>query len=204
MDELRLLTKEERKRAYNEVFREAFPRAELKPLRAMERMIAAGEYDFWGLFRDGEPVCFLCNWRDGNYILIDYFCVPKAKRSGGIGSAAIPLMMAQYPEDTVFIGETEAETGDPEADALILRRQGLYRRLGAEFMPYDCALFGVHYRVIAWAKGGADPEEVMRHHDGIYRRAFPKMLYAAAVQLPLQPGEAVRPMSDWNERPDEE
>ena len=203
MDELRLLTKEERKKAYNEVFREAFPRTELKPLRAMERMIEAGEYDFWGMFRDGEPVCFLCNWRDGNYILIDYFCVPKTMRSGGIGSTALPMMMAQYPEDTVFIGETEAETGDPERDELILRRQGLYRRLGAQFMPYECALFGVKYCVLVWAKDKADAAEVQRRHDGFYRRAFPKLVYKAAVQLPLQPGEAVRPAADWEEQPDD-
>ena len=42
MDEMKRLTKEERKRAYDEVFREAFPRSELKPLRAIERLIAAG------------------------------------------------------------------------------------------------------------------------------------------------------------------
>ena len=204
MDEMKRLTKEERRRAYDEVFREAFPRSELKPLRAIERLIAAGEYDFWAMLRDGEEVCYLCNWIDGNYILIDYFCVPKQMRSGGIGSAALLMMMAQYPEDTVFIGETEAETGDPAKDGLILRRQGLYRRLGAQFMPYACALFGVKYCVIVWARGAADPDEVRRRHDGFYRRAFPKLIYKAAVQLPLQPGEALHPASDWEEQPEED
>jgi len=203
MDEMRLLTKKERQKAYDEVFREAFPRAELKPLRAMERLITAGEYDFWAMFRDGEPVCYLCNWKDENYILIDYFCVPQGKRSGGIGSSALLLMMQQYPDETVFIGETEAETGDAARDELILRRQGLYRRLGAQYMPYHCALFGVKYCAIAWAKFPVDPAEIQRRHDGFYRRAFPKLLYAAAVQLPLKPGEAVRAVQDWDECPDE-
>lgn len=204
MDELRLLTKEERKRAYDEVFREAFPRTELRPLQAMERMIAADQYDFWGLLRSDEPVAFLCNWRDGNYILIDYLCVPKQLRNGGIGSTALTMMMERYPEETVFIGETEAETGDMARDGLILRRQGLYRRLGAQFMPYDCALFGVHYKTIVWAKGKADPDEVLRRHDGFYRCAFPKAVYAAAVQIPLRPGEKPHPAQAWQERPDEE
>ena len=203
MEQLRELTKEERKRAYDEVFCEAFPRSELKPLAGIERDIARGEYAFFGLFADGSPVAYVCNWLDGNYILIDYLCVPKALRSGGWGSKALLRMMEQYPEDTVFIGETEAETGDPERDGLILRRQNLYRRLGVQFMPYDCALFGVHYRAMAWAKRPVDPDEVQRRHDGFYRRAFPKMIYRAAVQLPLQPGEAVRPASDWEETPDE-
>lgn len=204
MDEIRKLTKEERRRAYDEVFREAFPRAELKPLHAMERMIAAGEYEFLGMIRDGEPVGFVCNWLDGRYVLIDYLCVPRSIRCGGIGAALLRLMMAQYPADTVFIGETEAETGDPDRDGLILRRQGFYLRTGAQFMPYDSALFGVHYRTIVWAKEPADPDEVQRRHDGFYRRAFPKLLYAAAVQLPLKPGEKPFPVKDWDERPDEE
>ena len=204
MEELRELTKTERERAYNEVFREAFPSAELKPLAGIEHSIAKGEYAFFGLFADGSPVAYVCNWLDGNYILIDYLCVPKALRSGGWGSRALKLMMEQYPEDTVFIGETEAETGDPAKDGLILRRQGLYRRLGAQFMPYACALFGVKYCVIVWARGAADPDEVQRRHDGFYRRAFPKLLYKAAVQLPLQPGEALHPASDWEEQPEED
>ena len=170
MEELRELTKTEREHAYNEVFREAFPSAELKPLAGIEHAIAKGEYAFFGLFVDGSPVAYVCNWLDGKYILIDYLCVPKALRSGGWGSRALKLMMEQYPEDTVFIGETEAETGDPARDGLILRRQALYRRLDAQFLPYDCALFGVHYRTMAWAKFPVDADEVQRRHDGFYRR----------------------------------
>ena len=204
MDELRLLTREERRRAYDEVLREAFPRAELKPLRAMERMIAAGEYEFLGLLRDGAPVCYFCNWLNGDSVLVDYFCVPRARRCGGIGSGAFARMMTRYPSGTMFLVESEAETGNAERDGLILRRQGFYRRLGGQRADYDCALFGVHYAVFAWGADGLATEEIIRRHDGFYRKNFPKMLYAAAVQLPLKPGERPFPMRDWSERPDEE
>lgn len=204
MDEIRKLTKEERKLAYNEVFREAFPRAELKPLAAIERMIAAGYYEFLGFFRDGEAAGYICNWLDGNYILIDYLCVPRHIRNGGIGGEIIEHLKKDYPPDTVLIAETEAETGNAARDEMILRRQGFYRRYGARFMPYDCALFGVHYRTIVWSKEEPDPEEIQRRHDGFYRRAFTKELYDSAVQLPLKPGEEVFPVKNWEERPDEE
>ena len=197
MDELKILDKAQRKRAYDEVFREAFPKAELKPLAAMERGIREGNYIFYGLFRDGELSCCICNMQDENYVLIDYLCVPKGLRSGGIGSAAMLMMMSRYPENTVFIGETEAETGDPERDGLILRRQNLYRRLGAQFLDYDTALFGVHYKTIVWAKQPFDPDEVQRRHDGFYRRTLPKLIYRAAVRIPLQPGEMPEEM-DWS------
>ena len=198
MDELRELTRPERRRAYREIFREAFPKEELKPLAAMERGILEGYYSFWGLFRDGELACCICNMQDENYVLIDYLCVPKEKRSGGIGSAAMHLMMSRYPVDTVFIGETEAETGDPARDELILRRQNLYRRIGAQFLPYDSALFGVHYKTIVWAKQPVDAEEVQRRHDGFYRRTLPKLIYRSAVQIPLLPGAAINPPQDWS------
>ena len=197
MDELKVLDKAQRKRAYDEVFQEAFPKAELKPLAAIERGIKEGYYSFFGLFRDGELSCCICNMQDENYVLIDYLCVPKGLRSGGIGSAAMLMMMSCYPEDTVFIGETEAEIGDPERDGLILRRQNLYRRLGAQFLDYDTALFGVHYKTIVWAKQPFDPDEVQRRHDGFYRRTLPKLVYRAAVRIPLQPGEVPEEM-DWS------
>ena len=197
MDELRELTKEERRRAYREIFREAFPKEELKPLAAMEQGIREGYYTFFGLFRDGALSCCICNMQDENYVLIDYLCVPKGMRSGGLGSAAMRMMMSSYPEDTVFIGETEAETGDPARDELILRRQNLYRRLGAQFLDYDTALFGVHYKTIVWAKQPVDPDEVQRRHAGFYRRTLPNLIYRAAVRIPLQPGEAPEEM-DWS------
>ena len=197
MDELRELDKAGRKLAYDEVFREAFPKSELKPLSAMEKGIREGRYVFYGLFRDGEPVAYVCNMQDENYVLIDYLCVPKSIRSGGIGSRALQMMMEQYPEDTVFIGETEAETGDPEKDGLILRRQNLYRRLGARYLSYDTALFGVHYKTVVWAKQPFDPDEVQRRHDGFYRRTLPKLVYRAAIRIPLQPGEVPEEI-DWS------
>ena len=197
MEELRKLTKDERARAYNEVFREAFPDAELKPLAGIEHAIAKGEYDFFGLFVDGGPVAYVCNWLDGRYILIDYLCVPKALRCGGWGSRALLKMMEQYPEDTVFIGETEAVTGDPARDGLILRRQNLYLRLGAQYMPFECGVFCVRYRTLVWSKHPVEPEEVLRRYDGFYRRGLPEAIYRAAIQIPLGRDEALLPEQDW-------
>ena len=50
------------------------------------------------------------------------------KRNGGTGSALLKAAIAHYPPNTVFIGETEAPTGDPARDEMILRRLGFYAR----------------------------------------------------------------------------
>jgi len=204
MDILRLLTDIELKTAYDEVFREAFPPEELKPLAAITKMRAEGQYDTLGLFRDGEAVGFICCWLDKPWILIDYLCVDSRVRNGGIGSVIIAKVREYYGSDTVFIGEVEAPTGDAEADKMIYRRLGFYERSGARVMGYDSALFGVHYKTIAWSEGEIDEAELCRRHDGFYRRNFTAAVYDRAVQLPLKSGEKPFDRAIWDERPNSE
>ena len=201
MDLLKKLTDRELERAYETVFREAFPPEELKPLSVIRRMRDEGQYEPWGLFREGEPVGYVCCWLDRPYILIDYLCVDRRVRNGGIGTAVLEKMRAAYPADTVFIGEVEAPTGDPVADGIVYRRLDFYRRNGAKTASYDAAAFGVHYKTIYWAEGPVDEAEIMARHDGFYRRNFPPERYAAAIQIPLAPGEKPYPRAVWDESP---
>ncbi len=190
--------------AYEKVFREAFPPEELKPLFVIKKMSEEGQYDTLGLFRDGKPLGYICCWLDMPYVLIDYLCVEASERNGGIGAEMLILARDYYPKGTVFIGEVEAPTGDAEADALILRRLAFYRRCGAKNLAYDCALFGVHYKCIAWCDGEIDEDETLRRHDGFYRRNFTPEMYASAIQLPLREGEKPFDRRDWDERPNHE
>ena len=57
---------------------------------------------------------FLC-------ILLDYLCVPRTRRGGGIGGRLLALMREKYPADTVFLGESEAPGGDPAADPELVK-----------------------------------------------------------------------------------
>lgn len=199
---LRLLTMEELRRAYEKDLREAFPPAELKPLSAMEGMLRRGVYDPLCLFDDaGEAMGYIFLWKhpDGRYILIDYLCVPAGRRNGGIGGKLLRAARDRYPADTVFIGESEAPTGDETADGLILRRLGFYARSGAATLGYDCAMFGVHYKTICWAAPLPDEAEIMRKHQEIYLDQFGRERYDRYVQIPLAPGEEPHPLTDWTE-----
>ena len=162
-------------------------------------MTKEGYYHPCALFRDGEPVGFICFWLNEPYILIDYLCVPKDIRNGGIGAQMIRLARETYPENTVFIGEVEAPTGKPEEDDIILRRLGFYARCGAVTLGYDTALFGVHYKTIVWSNGEIDEAEVLRRHDEIYRRRFTPEMYEMAIQIPLRQGEEPRVFDEWIE-----
>jgi len=201
---LQKLTDTQLSEAYENVFREAFPPEELKPLFAITKMRAEGQYDTLGLFVDGESVGYICCWLDMPYVLIDYLCVERSRRNGGIGAEILKKIQAYYPAGTVFIGEVEALLGEPEEDAIRARRLGFYARCGAKTVGYDCALFGVHYKTIVWASGEVDEAELCRRHDGFYRRNFCPELYASAVQLPLKEGEKPFKRREWDERPNNE
>lgn len=199
MRELRILTPGELEAAYNTVFREAFPPQELKPLAAMEKMRALGEYEPCALFEDGRPVGYICLWKNGRYILIDYLCVPKDIRCGGLGGETLRAALASKPEDTVFIGEVEAPTGDPERDTMINRRLGFYARLGAQTAGYDSAAFGVHYKTIFWSGSAVDEAELEQKHRELYQRHIPKAIYDRAVKIPFTPGDELESFDRWRE-----
>ena len=199
---LRVLTPEELKRVYETDLTEAFPPAELKPLWAMERMRERGVYDPWGLFDEGgEALGYALLWKhpEEPYVLVDYLCVPARLRGRGVGGQLIAMVRQRYPADTVFIGESEAPTGDPERDEMILRRLGFYARNGAKTLDYDTALFGVHFKTICWAERLPDEGEIMRRHQEIYLRQFAREKYDRFIQIPLLPGEQPRPLSVWTE-----
>ncbi len=202
---LQILTSEELAQVYERDLRAAFPPSELKSLRAMEGMLRRGIYDPLCLEdENGEKLGYILLWKhqDGRYILIDYLCVPAARRNGGIGGALLRAVRDYYPADTVFLGESEAPTGDPERDGLICRRLGFYARNGARTLGYDCALFGVHFKVICWADPLPDEAEILRRHREIYLDQFGQAQYDRCIQIPLAPGERPFPITDWVEEGD--
>ena len=199
---LKTLSPEELKKVYETDLTEAFPPAELKPLHAIETMRERGAYDPLCLYDEaGEALGYILLWKheDGRYILIDYLCVPAGKRNGGIGGKLLEAAAAYYPKGAIFIGESEAPTGDPERDKLILRRLGFYARNGAKTLGYDNALFGVHYKTICWADPMPEEAEIMRKHQEIYLQQFGREKYDRYIQIPLLPGEKPKPVTDWTE-----
>ncbi len=199
---LNVMTPEELERAYRTDLTEAFPPSELKPLGAMEAMRRQGVYEPLCL-RDGtgDVLGYILLWKheDGRYVLVDYLCVPAGKRNGGTGGMLLREAIVRSPKDTVFIGETEAPTGDPDRDALILRRLGFYARNGAKTLGYDSALFGVRFKTICWADPMPEEGEILRKHQEIYLRQFDREKYDRFIQIPLRPGEQVKPVTEWTE-----
>jgi len=133
-------------------------------------------------------------------LLLDYLCVPASQRGQGIGGKLIRAMLEHYAPGTVFIAESEAPTGEEEADRTILRRLRFYDRNGGTLLDYDTAAFGVHFKTICWSKGELPPEEeILQAHREIYLHRFGAENFTKYLQIPLHPGEAVFPLTVWTE-----
>lgn len=181
--ELRIPTVEQLRAFYETHLKEAFPPAELKPLKAIEQLWSEGRYRPWCLF-DGEEMagaCFLWLGQPG-WSLLDYLCVPAGYRNRGVGALLLERMrMAET--GTVILGESEEPRHAPDP-AMAERRLGFYARNGAREAGYDTEIFGVHYRTIYWAERAIPDGELMDRHRFIYQNRFIPEKYARYVRIP--------------------
>lgn len=192
------LTKDQLSALYRDELTADFPKSELKPLRAMLRLMDEGKYDPL-LVLDGEtPVGYALLWRPerGDGALLEYFGVLRGLRGGGIGSAILELLAARY--GSLFCEAEAADSPDETENALRLRRLDFYRRNGFRLLDYDCALFGVHFRCL-YRGGEEDDRAVEALHRSVYADYFSPAHFDRYIQLPLHPGEAVRPAPEWVE-----
>ena len=196
--ELRLPTPVQLEVVYKTDLQEAFPPAELKPLRAIQEMWRDGWYRPWCLF-DGEEVagvCFLWLGKPG-WALLDYLCVPSRRRNGGIGAILLEEMRRKEP-NTVILGECEAPQHAPDPP-MAERRLGFYARNGARMAGYDTDVFGIHYKTIYWAEKPVCDEALMEQHRFIYQNRFAPDKYQQYVRIPRDPAAGPFPQVPWEE-----
>ena len=92
--ELRIPSVEQLRTIYDRDLKEAFPTAELKPLRNIEKSWAEGWYKPYCLF-DGDNIvgeAFLWLGHPG-WALLDYLCVSSIRRNGGVGASILELSL---------------------------------------------------------------------------------------------------------------
>ena len=199
---LKLLNKAELTALYREHLTADFPKSELKPLKGMHNLMDRGVYDPL-LVLDGErPVGYAMVWlaSDRKGALLEYFGVLRGLRNGGIGSHILDLLTERYGQ---LFGEAEAPTSeDPAENELRRRRIGFYERNGFRVLDYECALFGVHFNCL-YRGPETDDRVVEAMHRGVYAAWFSGGHLERYIQLPLKPGEEIRPAPEWVEEDDE-
>ena len=172
---------------YREHLTPDFPPAERKPLSAMEKLLSAGRYEPWGLYRGEELMAYALRWRDpeGGFVLLDYLGVCRDKPRGqGIGTVMVAHLMGQYRHVSGILVEAEAEGDDasPEENGLRARRLAFYRRLGFRELGYVARIFGVRYAMLLY--GDRTGEEAMEAHQRLYHYEFSPWLYDRFIHIP--------------------
>ena len=172
---------------YREHLTPDFPPAERKPLSAMEKLLSAGRYEPWGLYRGEELMAYALLWRDpeGGFVLLDYLGVCRDKPRGqGIGTVMVAHLMGQYRHVSGILVEAEAEGDDasPEKNGLRARRLAFYRRLGFRELGYVARIFGVRYAMLLY--GDRTGEEAMEAHQRLYHYEFSPWLYDRFIHIP--------------------
>ena len=200
--EMRLLSADEMALFYTRDLDDAFPAAELKPLRVMEKGRRTGKYHPWGLF-DGEDLVggaftweFLPGW-----VLFDYLCVAKHRRNDGLGAELIRRLV-DCERGSVLFGESEVPECAPDPE-LARRRLAFYRRNGAREAGYDMTLFGVPYRTLYWAEEAHSAQEIMEHHEALYRQRLGHPLFDLAVRIPWTLADGMPEKLDWQKLEEE-
>ena len=201
---LKLLDKQELTDLYQNEMVFDFPKAELKPLRAMLRLMDMGQYDPLLITDDeGSPLGYAMLWlpRARNGALLEYLGVLRGKRNGGLGTQGLPLLAERYGQ---LFGEAEAPTSDdPAENDLRQRRIAFYERNGFRVLDYECALFGVHFNCL-YRGPETDDRKVESLHRSVYADYFSPEHMARYIQLPLHPGEVIHPSPAWVEEDEEE
>ncbi|HIT32964.1 MAG TPA: GNAT family N-acetyltransferase [Candidatus Enterenecus stercoripullorum] len=201
--ELKLLSKQELTDLYEQEMVFDFPKAELKPLRAMLRLMDLGQYDPLLITDDQEqPLGYAMLWlpRTRQGALLEYLGVLRGKRNGGLGSQVLPLLADRYGQ---LFGEAEApDSDDPAENDLRRRRIAFYERNGFRVLDYDCALFGVHFKSL-YLGPQTDDRKVEALHRSVYADYFSPEHMRRYIQIPLRPGEEIHHAPEWVEEDEE-
>lgn len=195
---LRVIDRHELTRLYQSELVCDFPKSELKPLRAMLWLLEQGKYEPLVAEENGALMGYAMVWLppERNGALLEYFGVLRGKRNGGLGAQILTLLAERYGQ---IFGEAEApSSGDPEVDALRRRRLAFYERNGFRVLDYECALFGVHFKCL-YRGPITDDRTVEKLHRSVYADYFTPTHMERYIQLPLKPGEAIKPAPEWTE-----
>lgn len=196
--ELKLLNKEELTRLYQTEMVFDFPKSELKPLSGMLRLMDLGRYEPLLALEGDEPLGYALVWlsQDREGVLLEYLGILRGKRNGGLGGKLLALLGERYRG---MFGEVEAlDSPDKAENELRRHRVGFYLRNGFRLLDYECALFGVHFNCIYHGLE-TDDRKVQAMHRSVYADYFSPGHMERYIQLPLAPGEKIKPAPEWVE-----
>lgn len=163
-----------------------FPKSELKPLEAIERMRRQGMYDCLGFYEDGQMTAyaFSVTDRESGYLLLDYLAVCEDCRGSGHGSRCLQEMKRFYAGEKGLLLECESleSTNDMSEREVRTRRIRFYERSGCMRTAVRSQLFGVEFEIL-YLPLREEKADVKGELERLYRKMLPGSAYEKHVLL---------------------
>lgn len=160
------------------LYKNAFPRAERKPLSIIRSMQKSGRSDVWFFEKNGKFVGFAATINGDGLILLDYLAVEAECRHMGIGSEILTALYKQYMGRGIFV---EIESVKAPDDALDIRskRKQFYITNGMNELNVCANVFGVEMELM-----GKDCHLDFNAYQSFYRDNYSE--FAAKNLVPIQ------------------
>lgn len=183
--ELKQLIKEEIRKIYGKHMVMDFPKEELKPIDAIERLISMGIYKCYGLYDNGELLAYAFFNTSKSYLLLDYYSVCEKYRSNGIGSRFFSILKEECKSHNGIIVEVEdIGSADTEVEKIIRQRRiDFYKKNGMKMTNVLCKLFNVHYSIMCISNVEFNDSIIYDEMKNIYKEMVPDKVYSKYVKI---------------------
>lgn len=132
-----------------QLYKNAFPKNERKPLWLVQMKQRIGEADVWIIELNGEFSGLAITMNEFDMVLLDYFAISDEKRNCGLGSKALKELQKMYIGKRFFL-EIECQDENAENSAERVRRKAFYLKNGMSETGVKVNLFTVDMEVLGY------------------------------------------------------
>ena len=173
---LQRMEAEEVVHVYENYMRRDFPKNELKPLSAIQRMLDEGMYDCLGLYEDNRLMAygFFVTDKKRGVFLLDYLAVSELCRGMGYGGKCLERIREFYKREKGILLECESlESAQSEEEKLLReRRIRVYLENGCVRTKLRSLLFGVEYEIL-YMPLTEETADGAKELENLYRKIMP-------------------------------
>ncbi|MDF2487038.1 MAG: acetyltransferase, family [Herbinix sp.] len=174
--EIRILDDEEWRSIYHGHLQKDFHQSEIKPYSLMEKLVEEQRYLCYGLYDQGDLQGYAFFVKVRRILLLDYFAILSAYRSGGLGGRFIrDIQESMRKDDLILFAEVEnpAYAADGPSRQLMNRRIQFYQRNGFTLSKIWSRVFTDEYIIIYYNEADqSDEDSLMLELKGLYQMIF--------------------------------
>ena len=130
-----------------ELYDNAFPEQEKKPLHVMEQLVNDGKMEMLAMVDEDEFVGLAINMISENRALLDYYAIVPEKRSSGYGGKGLEVLLRHFGNQKYIF---EIETQDEQADNAEerKRRKNFYLRNGLKETGLFANVYDIDFELL--------------------------------------------------------